>query len=331
LFFGSRTILSAFRDRYGGKKLPEGRNGRDGTDAAEYSGKAETLEGIAVKTRWKLNLDQNSQKVLAGILCVQLVALVGVIDYQTGYELAFSLFYLIPICLATWVSGRDLGLLVSILGACAWYLADVLSGHVYSSSLIYLWNTGIRLGMFAVVTFVLAGLRESLNHERNLSRTDHLTGAVNTRAFLELIQSEINRLERYQHSFTVVYIDLDNFKSVNDRYGHLVGDKVLQAIVANIRKRLRKTDTIGRLGGDEFALLLPETGQDAAQVVVKIIHAGVSAAMQLRKLPVTASMGVVTCQGIPPSAETLIKSADELMYSIKNHGKDGIGYSIFGG
>jgi diguanylate cyclase (GGDEF)-like protein len=170
-----------------------------------------------------------------------------------------------------------------------------------------------------------------LDHERNLSRTDHLTGAANTRAFLELIQSEINRYERYQHPFTVVYIDLDNFKMVNDRYGHLGGDKVLRAIVADIRKRLRKTDTVGRLGGDEFGLFLPETGQDAAQVVVKKIHSGILAAMQLRKLSVTASLGVVTCQGVPPSAETLIKSADELMYSIKNHGKDGIGYSVYVG
>jgi diguanylate cyclase (GGDEF)-like protein len=284
-----------------------------------------------VKTRWEFHLDLNSQRILAGFLCVVLVVLIGVIDYQTGYELAFSLFYLIPICLATWVSGRDLGLLVSILSACAWYLADVLSGQNYSSSLIYLWNTGIRLGFFATVTFLLAALRESLDHERNLSRTDHLTGAANTRAFLELIQSEIDRYERYQHPFTVVYIDLDNFKMVNDRYGHLVGDKVLHAIVADIRKRLRKTDTVGRLGGDEFGLFLPETGQDAAQAVVKKIHTGILNAMQLRKLPVTASLGVVTCQGIPPSAETLIKSADELMYSIKNHGKDGIGYSVYEG
>jgi len=269
--------------------------------------------------------------VLTGFLCVVLVFLIGVIDYQTGYELAFSLFYLLPICLATWVSGRDLGLLVSILGACVWYLADVLSGHVYSSPLIYLWNTGIRLGFFAVLTFVLAALRESLEHERNLSRTDHLTGAANTRAFLEMIQSETDRYERYQHPFTVVYIDLDNFKAVNDRYGHLVGDKVLHAIVADVRKRLRKTDVLGRLGGDEFGLLLPETGQEAAQVVVKKIRDGILSAMQLRKLPVTASLGVVTCQGVPKSAEILIKAADDLMYSIKNHGKDGIGYSVYEG
>lgn len=262
-------------------------------------------------------------------LCVVLVILIGVIDYQTGYELAFSLFYLIPICLATWVSGRDLGLLMSILSACAWYLADVLSGHIYSSPLVYLWNTGIRLGFFSVMTYTLAALRESLTHERNLSRTDHLTGAANTRAFLELIQFEIDRFERYQHPFTVVYIDLDNFKAVNDRFGHLIGDKVLHAIVLEIRKRLRKTDVVGRLGGDEFGLFLPETGQDAAQVVVKKIRTGILAAMELRKLPVTASFGVVTCQGVPPSAETLIKSADELMYSIKNHGKNGIGYSVY--
>ncbi len=260
-----------------------------------------------------------------------LVLLIGVIDYQTGYELSFSLFYLIPICLATWVAGRDMGLLVSILSACVWYVADALSGHVYSLPIISLWNTGMRLGFFVVVTFLLSDLRKTLDHERSLSRTDHLTGAANTRAFLETIQLEIDRFERYRHAFTVVYIDLDNFKVVNDRYGHLAGDKVLHAIVAEIRKRLRKSDMVGRLGGDEFGLFLPETGQDASQAVVKKIRAGILESMQLRKMPVTASLGVVTCEGIPKSPEILIKMADELMYSIKHHGKDGIGYSIFRG
>jgi diguanylate cyclase (GGDEF)-like protein len=284
-----------------------------------------------MRSRLNLSLDPNFQKVLTIFLCVVLVLLIGVIDFQTGYELSFSLFYLIPICMATWVSGRDMGLLVSILSACAWYVADVLSGHVYSSPLIYLWNTGIRLGIFAVVTCLLAALHEALEQERNLSRTDPLTGAANTRAFLETIQSEIDRFERYRHPFTVVYIDLDNFKTVNDRYGHLAGDKALHAIVTEIRKRLRRSDMVGRLGGDEFGLFLPETGQDASQTVVKKIRTGILESMQLRKLPVTASLGVITCEGIPKSPEVLIKLADELMYSIKNHGKDGIGYSVFEG
>jgi diguanylate cyclase (GGDEF)-like protein len=309
--------------------LPDGIDKGSGKEAMPLSEKIRIPAGNTMRNRWTLNFDQNSQKFLAVLLCIMLVLLIGVIDYQTGYELAFSLFYLIPICLATWVSGRDLGLLVSILSACAWYVADVLSGHAYSSSLIYLWNTGIRLGFFAVVTYLLAALRVALDHERNLSRTDHLTGAANTRAFLETIQWEIDRYERYKHPFTVVYIDLDNFKAVNDRYGHMVGDKVLHTIVTEIRKRLRKSDVVGRLGGDEFGLFLPETGQDASQVVVKKIRAGILDAMQLRKLPVTASLGVVTCQGIPQSAEILIKMADDLMYTIKNHGKDGIGYSAF--
>jgi diguanylate cyclase (GGDEF)-like protein len=311
--------------------LPEGIDKGFGKEAILLSEKIGIPAGTIMRKHWTLNFNQNSQKFLAVLLCIMLVLLIGVIDYQTGYELAFSLFYLIPICLATWVSGRDVGLLVSILSACAWYVADVLSGHVYSSSLIYLWNTGIRLGFFAVVTYLLAALRLALDHERNLSRTDPLTGAANTRAFLEMIQSEINRYERYKHPFTVVYIDLDNFKTVNDRYGHMVGDKVLHTIVTEIRKRLRKTDSISRLGGDEFGLFLPETGQDAAQVVMKKIRAGIIDAMQLRKLPVTASLGVVTCEETPKSAEILIKMADDLMYTIKNHGKDGIGYSIYEG
>jgi diguanylate cyclase (GGDEF)-like protein len=284
-----------------------------------------------VSIKLKIFRDRKFQKVLVSFICILLVMLIGIIDYLTGYELAFSLFYLAPIGLATWNSGRDMGLLVSILSAGVWYLADTFSGHVYSIPLIYLWNTGIRLGFFAVVTILISALRQSLDHERNLSRTDRLTGAANTRCFMELIQSEINRYERYQHPFTVVYFDLDNFKAVNDRFGHVVGDNTLHAIVAEIQKKLRKTDTVSRLGGDEFGLLLPETGQEAAQVVVKKIRASILSAMQLRKLPVTVSLGVVTCQGVPSSAENLIKMADDLMYSIKKHGKDGIGFSNYEG
>ena len=311
--------------------LPEGIEKGFGKKAMPLSEKIGIPVGNTMRNRWTLNIDQNSQKFLVVLFCIMLVLLIGVIDYQTGYELAFSLFYLIPICLATWVAGRDVGLLISLLSACAWYVADVFSGHAYSSSLIYLWNTGIRLGFFAVVTYLLAALRVALDHERNLSRTDPLTGAANTRAFMETIQWEIDRYQRYKHPFTVVYIDLDNFKAVNDRFGHMVGDKVLHTIVTEIRKRLRKSDMVSRMGGDEFGLFLPETGQEQSQVVVKKIRAGILDAMQLRKLPVTASLGVVTCQGIPQSSETLIKMADDLMYTIKNHGKDGIGYSVYEG
>jgi diguanylate cyclase (GGDEF)-like protein len=259
-----------------------------------------------------------------------LILLLGIIDLLTGYQVSFSLFYLIPITLVAWYMGRQLGLVMSGVSAIVWFLADILSGNSYSFVWLYLWNTLARLGFYIIVTSLIALLRDSFKANQDLARTDYITGAVSNRFFYALAELELIRSQRYKHPFTLAYLDLDNFKAVNDRYGHLVGDKVLHAIVADVRKRLRKTDVLGRLGGDEFGLLLPETGQEAAQVVVKKIRDGILLSMQLRKLPVTVSLGVVTCQGVPKSAEILIKAADDLMYSIKNHGKDGIGYSAFG-
>jgi diguanylate cyclase (GGDEF)-like protein len=270
-------------------------------------------------------------KVFLGFLCFLLVGMIGIVDYLTGYELAFSLFYLVPISLGVWFFGRDYSLLISIFSATIWYLADIANGHLYSNPLIYLWNTAIRLGFFIIVAFLLAALRQALERERVLSRTDHLTGAGNSRSFLEIAQSEIHRFERYQHPFTVVYIDLDDFKKVNDRFGHSIGDEVLRVFVAEIRKQLRKTDIVSRLGGDEFALLLPETEQEAGRVVVEKIRAGLQDITKRKNWPVTISMGVVIYKATPRTADDLIRMADELMYSVKVHGKNGVGYSVFEG
>jgi diguanylate cyclase (GGDEF)-like protein len=142
---------------------------------------------------------------------------------------------------------------------------------------------------------------------------------------------EIDRLERYQHPFTLAYIDLDNFKALNDQSGHLTGDKALRATVSFIRSHMRRTDVIARLGGDEFALLLPETNEELARIAVSKIQNGLLEEMQRNNWPITLSIGVLTCRVPPPSTDVLIKMADELMYSVKRQRKNGINYSTFAG
>ncbi len=162
-------------------------------------------------------------------------------------------------------------------------------------------------------------------------RIDNLTGAVNARFFSELVQMEIDRSLRNRRPCTVAYVDLDNFKSVSDHFGHSTGDKVLCTIVKQANSQLRKLDVVARLGGDEFAFLLPETGQVAAQVAVSKIQIGLLDEMRRNHWPVTFSIGVVTCINIPRATDPLLKQADDLMYSVKNKGKNSIGYSVYAG
>lgn len=259
-----------------------------------------------------------------------LIVAVGVIDFLTGYEIAFSLFYLVPISLITWFAGRRLGIAAAIASAIAWYLADVASGHPVTPFVHY-WNTGIRLSFFVIVMVLLSALKAALKRADELSLTDHLTGAANARCFLDLVQREIDRSRRYKHHFAVVYVDLDNFKTVNDQFGHSKGDELLRIVVNTAKSQLRDTDVIARLGGDEFALLLPETGQEGARAVIAKIQRSFLGEMQSNGWPVTLSVGLLTCIEMPRTADELIKLADDLMYSVKNNGKNAVGESVYAG
>jgi diguanylate cyclase (GGDEF)-like protein len=262
---------------------------------------------------------------------IALLAGVGILDYLTGYELAFSLFYLIPVSLVTWLVSRRLGMLLAFASAVVWLTADVTAGNLYSHPFIYAWNTLIRLGFFVLTVLLLSTLKRTLEREKESARTDYLTGAANSRLFYDLVQMEIGRYQRYERPFTVVDLDLDNFKTVNDRFGHAAGDQVLRSVVSSIRKYLRKTDVVARLGGDEFALLLPETGQESARIVLAKIQDGLLQEMRRGDWPVTFSVGVLTCTAMPATLDELMRRADELLYTVKGAGKNAIQYTTYPG
>jgi diguanylate cyclase (GGDEF)-like protein len=260
-----------------------------------------------------------------------LVLVLGVVDYQTGNEIVFSLFYLIPILLVTLAISEVAGVYVSILSALTLLVAEIAAGQSYSHPGIYFWNTAILAVFFSFFSYLVAELYQSHREERRVARTDFVSGAYNARFFYELLQMEIDRIRRQPHPFTVVYIDLDNFKQVNDLFGHKVGDSVLRYVTEVLRASLRKTDFVARLGGDEFALLLPSTRQADAEVVLTKVRAALEEAMRERSFPVTFSMGVVTCVTPPHAVEQLINLADQLMYGVKNSTKNGIRFMTLEG
>lgn len=263
-----------------------------------------------------------------GIILLSFLTVAG-LDYATGAEVSFSFFYLIPVGLAAWL-GRRRGFALSLVAAAVWWYVDKLNGHIYSAESIVFWNAFVRFGFFVVVSVLTSALARALKREQTHARFDALTGALNSRSFGLALTRELERSERYPKPFTLAYLDLDNFKTVNDTLGHAKGDEVLQRVVAVLRSTLRKVDVVARLGGDEFALLLPETSLAAAEVTLDKVRRTLLSEMRSQGWPVSVSIGAVSCGRDFPEAETLLKQADALMYEVKHGGKDGLKLEVFG-
>jgi diguanylate cyclase (GGDEF)-like protein len=249
---------------------------------------------------------------------------VAYLDFTTGSELSFSLFYFLPIAFFSWAINGTVGIVIAVFSAAIWLLIEMATS-ANSAWFVHIWNAIIRLGFFLLP----ATLLRSLQNERVLARTDHLTGAMNHRHFNELLAREIERSFRYNHSYTVAFIDLDNFKSINDTRGHTFGDGVLRMIAGNMKRYLRKTDMVARVGGDEFAILLPETDVQAARAAISNLIRKLSDEMSRRQLPVTFSVGVITLIAQRASVDEILSLADRAMYKVKNNGKNSIEYATF--
>ncbi|MEA3350678.1 MAG: sensor domain-containing diguanylate cyclase, partial [Chloroflexota bacterium] len=170
---------------------------------------------------------------------------------------------------------------------------------------------------------------------RRLAITDSLTGICNRRHFINLAQREFQRSRRYQHPLSLIMMDLDHFKVVNDTYGHLIGDKVLQAITILCQKNLRASDMIGRYGGEEFLIMLPETSINSTDTNHDNKYTAKYAAERLRKvvestptqtahgkIPITISLGLTELNEDVDNLDDLIDHADQALYQAKEAGRN---------
>jgi diguanylate cyclase (GGDEF)-like protein len=268
---------------------------------------------------------------LLAIAAVAFLVCIGLIHYLLRSEFTLSLTYLIPVGFASWYIGTRYGLFLSVLSVAVWIFVEIASNQPYSPIRTYCPYAVARLSFCVGVTLLLGRFKTALRAEQALSRVDYLTGAVNWRSFYESASMEIERCNRYGCSFTIAYIDIDNFKNLNDRFGHTTGDSVLQAIANTVRTNIRKVDVVARLGGDEFVILFPETAGKAASTAIKKIKNALEQNKYLKKLSVTFSIGILTCKECPTSVDSTITLADSLMYSAKKRGKNGIAQSIYTG
>ena len=161
-----------------------------------------------------------------------------------------------------------------------------------------------------------------------LSITDDLTRLHNSRYLNQYLQQEVKRSKRYGYSVSLMFLDLDGFKSVNDRHGHLQGSRTLAEVGRVIRTTVRETDVVSRYGGDEFTVVLPQTGAEGAMVIARRLREVLAEYVYLEavglSVRVTASIGVACYPEHGETREDLIGNADRAMYRVKERGKNGV-------
>ncbi len=252
-----------------------------------------------------------------------IVGFIWMVDWKTSPQ-NLTMFYLVPIMLVTWFGGKTLGVAVSIAASIfTMEPINLTTDKFYSISAALCNEVNLNLVFFLVIVFILSLLKISSKREKYFARIDFLTEIPNRRFFMEEAEREIVRARRYKHPFTVIYLDVDNLKLINDQFGHSEGDKLLQSLAQGLRSKTRATDVIARLGGDEFVILLPETDSGQAEFIVhRIQNISADFRQQNKEWPMQFSMGVVTFSTPPTSVDEILNISDKAMYSAKRKGKN---------
>ncbi len=265
------------------------------------------------------------------LVAIGLTLVIGFLDYLAGPEVSSAIFYVLPIALAAWRGPRSMAFALSLLAAAVWYASGAAAGRTHTHPYLAYWNTATRLATFLLIAYLLAAFRSQLTKERQAADSDPLTGACNFRCFYQHAAREIERSRRFGHPFTLAYLDLDNFKAVNDTFGHGTGDELLCEVVRTMQAHTRKIDIVARLGGDEFALLFIETGEQASREAIESLRRMLNERMQEAGWPVTVSIGMVTYQVPPRDVAQMLEHADALMYAVKKSGKNNLMHSVWKG
>jgi diguanylate cyclase (GGDEF)-like protein len=254
------------------------------------------------------------------LLALLLTAVLAALDLVSGPDLSLSLFYLLPIGGLAWYNGARAACLLTAASA-IWWLADGLIGTLHPG--VAVWNMLIRAGFFLIVVLLISRLSLAYDAQRTLAGHDPLTGLANLRSLRAALEHYLSRARPPTELLTVAYLDLDNFKQVNDRLGHAAGDAALQTVAEAIRATLRAGDLSARIGGDEFVVVLTGCDEPRAREVLERLQSKVQACSKAAGWGVAVSIGAVCLAHSPrPSqAAAVLDLADAAMYRGKAQGK----------
>ena len=262
-----------------------------------------------------------ARQVLRLVGYLLLTGLVYWVNAVTPPDARLGILYTIPVLLVTWTEGLLWGILFA---AATTVLREAIAWEQMPPDTPMIWRVVTGTAYLAVLAVAMAGLQTLRRSQAQMARLiilDSLTNVLNARAFADRLGQELDRNRRYPRPLALMYMDLDNFKIINDTHGHQTGDAVLRLVADAMRSSVRQADVVGRLGGDEFAVLMPETDAPLADAAAKRLIAGLRNVF--KGTPnVTASIGVVSCTATDASTDDLLRRADQAMYDAKKSGKD---------
>jgi len=256
---------------------------------------------------------------------MMVVFITWVLAYSGGAESPLYNLYILVIIVAALTLGKIVTLVeMGLIVACTiWLGSPQDSGDLLSLpyGALLLAQISPLLLVAYITTMLSADIRRAFGHVKQLSETDELTGVLNMRAFATMAERVAHQAERYARPFSLLMIDSDSLKQVNDAFGHEAGNRLLRQAVDCIQNQLRQTDLVARYGGDEFVALLPETPCSGAAGVAERIRRTVEATPLVtreKEVTTTVSIGIACYPSHGIDFETVLEKADQAMYASKS-------------
>lgn len=265
------------------------------------------------------------------LLSLLAIAVTCITLFLTENNVDLRPLLVLPVLLASWYGGSKAGASIAVLTAILLLATNWALGSFYSSTISLVYDSLVALFVYLFIGIIVTNFRKVHRVEAVAANTDSLTGVNSARRFYAELANEILRSKRYGHAFSLAYIDVDNFKQINDTLGHSIGDKLLIQLSKCLLESLRATDVVARIGGDEFVCLLPEAEQREARSALLKAEKALRDRMKKHGWDVSFSIGVVTFETSPDDVREAVQLADELMYEVKGNSKNNIAYKVWRG
>ncbi|MCF8709235.1 GGDEF domain-containing protein [Rhizorhapis sp. SPR117] len=263
----------------------------------------------------------NEKQAWAAVLAATLA--VTIADYALP-GIGFAPLFIPITCAACWCLGTRAGYAIAT-GAAALAVAPYMAVSDHGHPLLLAAQIAVRLATFCFVAATIAGFRRLFDRARFLASRDRMTGALNHETFRERARETLDAALSTRQTLLLMILDLDDFKTLNDRHGHAAGDEVLRAFAREACDIIRREDDFGRIGGDEFALLVPVHSAQEGEVFAATLHKRLSAVLAGTPHPVTCSMGaLVIAPDAPRDEAEVLHLVDGLMYAVKRAGKNAV-------